>query len=80
VSDPEVLRLIVTMPDPVVTSSELAEVLDMTQQGAYARLKSLEEGGYLQSKKVGGAARVYWVTQAGRELAAEAEFGEDGSQ
>jgi predicted ArsR family transcriptional regulator len=80
VDDAEVLRLIVTLPDPVVTSSDLAGPLEMTQQGAYARLVSLEEDGYLRSKKVGGAARVFWPSRTGRELAASAEFGDGEDQ
>ncbi|WP_225935466.1 helix-turn-helix domain-containing protein [Halobaculum magnesiiphilum] len=66
VPDQEVLRMIASAPDPVVTSSELAEALDMSQQGAYNRLSSLEENGFVRSRKVGASARVWWITDTGR--------------
>lgn len=67
VPDSELLRLIASAPDPVVTSTELAEALDMSQQGAYNRLRSLEEDGYVRSRKVGASARVWWITDVGRQ-------------
>lgn len=72
VSDAEILRAIALVPDPVVTAGDLVDALDMTRQGVYSRLNNLEDDGYLRSKKVGGAARVYWLTHAGRKLAADA--------
>lgn len=66
-SDKEILKLIASAPDPVVTSTELADALDMTQQGAYNRLKSLENQEYVRSRKVGASARVWWITDQGRQ-------------
>jgi len=67
VSDAEILRKIAAFPDPVITSVELADAIDMTQQGAYSRLESLESEGFVRSKKVGSRARVWWITDRGRQ-------------
>lgn len=67
ISDAEIIREIAVAPDPIVTSVELAEEIDMTQQGAYSRLESLEDKGLVRSKKVGSRARVWWMTDSGRQ-------------
>lgn len=69
VPDDEVLRKIMLSPSPVVTAPELAELLDMTQQGAYSRLRSLQDSGFVDSRKVGANARVWWVTDPGKQKA-----------
>lgn len=74
VPNSEVLHLIKVAPAPVVTATELNENLDMTRQGANSRLNALEEEGYLRSKKVGAAARVYWITEKGEEIVADEYF------
>ncbi|WP_277552321.1 MarR family transcriptional regulator [Halobaculum limi] len=74
VSDEQILQLVALAPDPIVTAGELTDQIEMTQQGVNKRLKSLVEAGYLESRKVGGAARVYWITPAGRKLAAPADL------
>jgi len=51
-------------PDPVITAGELAEWSGLTQQGANRRLNHLEECGVIQSKKTGGAAKVYWPSDS----------------
>lgn len=67
-SDTEVLELFIASSDPFLFTTEVAEMLDMTQQGAHARLSSLTEKGYIRSKKTENA-RGWWITHAGREFA-----------
>jgi len=67
VSDEEILKLVALSPDPIVTAGEIAEKVDMTQQAVNKRLRQLVEEGALNSRKVGSAAKVYWITEAGRE-------------
>lgn len=69
-SDEEVAQLFIDARDPSLFTTEVAELLDMTQQGAYERLSRLEEKGYVRGKTVKNA-RVWWLTPAGRELAAD---------
>jgi predicted transcriptional regulator len=83
VSDAQLLFLIRAHHSPVVTSSIIAEKADMSVQNANYRLKGLENDGALESMKVGSAARVYWLTDTSRQIAASVsfEFVEDsGSQ
>ncbi|WP_092662273.1 winged helix-turn-helix domain-containing protein [Halorientalis persicus] len=71
VSDVEILREMAISPDPVLTAVELAERIDMSQQGAHSRLESLEDQQYVRSKKAGSRARVWWITDRGRQQLAE---------
>lgn len=74
VEDEVILRLIALAPWPVVTAPDLAEKLGMTQQGAYSRLKQFENSGLVRSKLVGANARVWWLTDEGKEIVAEEFF------
>lgn len=60
VSDDQILDVFESAADPVLTSSEVAEKLEMGRRGILTRLESLEEQGYLRSKKVGGRSAVWW--------------------
>ena len=71
VSDEDILKEIALAPDPIVTAVEIAEDIEMTQQGAHSRLESLEEQSFVRSKKVGSRARVWWLTDLGRQQLAE---------
>lgn len=62
----DVCRIIALHPEPVITSSDIYEKLGMTQRGAQNRLETLVEEGYLESKDVGARAKVYWLTDRGR--------------
>lgn len=67
VSDEEILRQVVLSPDPIVTAGEITDHVDMTQAAVNKRLQQLVNDGYLNSRKVGAAARVYWITEEGRK-------------
>ncbi|WP_435125340.1 hypothetical protein [Halobaculum sp. D14] len=59
---------------------DLNEQLGMTPQGTRKRLESLVDKGYLTSRKVGGSAKVYWLTDEGKELASTAASGDYSAQ
>lgn len=62
------IREIAAAPDPVVTSTELGDRLDVTQQSAHSKLQSLEEKGFVRKRKVGSKAVVWWLTTDGRDV------------
>lgn len=67
VSDEDLLAEIMMYPDPVVTATELTGRFDITREAINKRLNGFRGEGYVASKKVGAAARVWWITQYGRE-------------
>ena len=46
--------------EPLI-ASEIAETLGCSRKTAYNKLRALEEGGDITSKKVGGRSRAYWI-------------------
>lgn len=46
---------------PIVSAPEVAEALGISQQAAYARLKTAEEDGWVSRKKIGAAAVAWWT-------------------
>jgi predicted transcriptional regulator len=77
ISDERLLREIALSPDPVVTTTEVADRVGMTQQAIYQRFQGFEEKGWLRSKLVGANARVWWLKDEGRQHLA-AEMPDDG--
>lgn len=67
----QVCYFVATHPEPVVSVADVHKRMDMTKRGAQDRLKKLTEEGYLLSKKIGSSAMVFWLTQEGRQAAAE---------
>ena len=72
VSDSEILQEIALAHGPVVTAPELADRVEMTGSAVNKRLDGLVEQGLVNEKQVGARAVVYWLTDEGKELAAEA--------
>jgi len=70
-SDIRYLTVIVSDPDPVMTATEIAEDLDISQQAAHRKLTDMEGRGLVKSKKTGARSRVYWPTTAGLEAYGE---------
>lgn len=64
----EVCRVVALHPEPVVTAGDVYDTLEMTQAGARKRMDRLVEDGYLESKSIGAAGKVYWLTDAGKRL------------
>lgn len=60
VTDAEILEVFKQVDDPVLTTSEVAEAVEMGRRGMFDRLQTLEKDGLLKSKKVGGRGAVWW--------------------
>lgn len=71
VSVEEVMSAIALHPEPVVTASDIHEEIGLTPDGARERLKSLAKEGYLEVKRPGSSALVFWMTDKGRALLAD---------
>ena len=65
------LDAVANNPDPVVTTTEIAEKLEVTQQAVYNSFKELEQKGMLRSKKVGARSKVWWLSIQGRQALAD---------
>lgn len=63
VSDEEILQLFRESPDPVLTTSEVAEEFDFSNAGAGKRLKELVREGRLDMKRA-GRNPVYWLDES----------------
>jgi predicted ArsR family transcriptional regulator len=72
-SDIKYLGALVLEPDPVSTAPEIADKADVSQQAANSKLQNLQDRGLVDSKKVGGAARVWWITMEGKRAYSEVE-------
>jgi predicted ArsR family transcriptional regulator len=73
VSAEEVMQAIALHPEPVVTAKDINAELGLEPDGARERLKSLADDGYLEYKKPGGSALVFWMSDKGRRLLANME-------
>jgi len=71
-TDAELLREIRLLPDPVITAKEITENVELENATVNRRLDRLVDQGYLEEKKVGAAAVVYWLTSKGRNEASQA--------
>lgn len=72
VSDQEILKLFSQSPEHFLTTSEAAEYLEFSNEGARKRLYALAEEGLVDFKKV-GRNPAWWLTDEGREFLAESE-------
>lgn len=69
VTDEELLEVLESGQDPVVTTADVAEQLPIGKRGVLKRLKKLEERGAIASKSVGARGQVWWVPTSGGEPA-----------
>lgn len=60
-TDQDILNIFEETTEPVLSTAEVASKLSIGHRATYNRLKSLEEAGGLQSKKVGGKSTVWWL-------------------
>jgi len=65
VDDSEILRLFEEAEDPFLFTGEVADTIGFSNQGTLPRLRTLEEQGYLQSKR-GGKVLAWWLTEDGQ--------------
>jgi len=70
-TDERILRVIRDAYAPAVGTSEIAEELDVERQTVDKHLRNLSEDGYVNTKMI-GQVRVWWLSDAGRKLLAEA--------
>lgn len=70
-SDARYLLAIGAHPDPVVTTTEIADEVGVTQQAVHSKFQKFERQGLMTSKKVGSRSKVWWLTTAGRGVYSE---------
>lgn len=64
----QVMKAIALHHEPVVTARDVHEELGLKPDGARERLKRLVDEGYLEVKRPGGSALVFWMTDKGRSV------------
>ena len=67
VSDEEILRFFTESEDPFLTTGEVAEFLDFSNQGTLKRLYRLEDAELIDSKRAGKVPG-WWITEKGRRF------------
>lgn len=75
IRDADFLELFTESDDPVLSTREIADALDVEPQTVINRLNPLEEQGILKSKKA-GPSKIWWHTKAA-ELWREASIDVD---
>jgi predicted ArsR family transcriptional regulator len=58
----DVLEVLQTAHDPVITAKEVSERLDCSSEAARQRLHKLKDSGEVETKVVGARARIWWPT------------------
>jgi len=66
-SNADVLKIVALHHEPVVSSADVCDQMDMTQRGANKRLQRLVDDGLLAQKEVGSSAMVFWLTDDGKK-------------
>ncbi|WP_410764917.1 winged helix-turn-helix transcriptional regulator [Haloferax sp. DFSO60] len=61
VTDEEILSIFESHKDPFLSTAEVAEELDFSQQGTIKRLQALESEGHLRNKNAGGSL-IWWLS------------------
>lgn len=64
VTDEELLAVLASAPDPVLTTAEVAERLPIGSRATLDRLKALAESGRVARKTVGARGAVWWLDDA----------------
>jgi len=77
VSDEELVAAIDQAPSPVVTATDLDEVLPIGRRAIRERLLDLLDQGRVTRKKVGGRAVVWWRATEGTDNSDETPFEDD---
>jgi len=76
VSDPDILRVLALSPDPALSAPEISAEVQITREAVNQRLRQLSDAGLVGTKKVGAAARIYWLSDAGQRRVAANELGD----
>ena len=64
IPDEDILQVFCDASDPVLTTSEVAEEIDMSRRGAYSRLTDLAAENEIEQKKIGQTGAVWWYPKA----------------
>ena len=65
VSDAEILEFFEDTVDPFLTTAEIADLLDFSNEGARKRLYDMADEGLLDYKRV-GRSPAWWLTDEGK--------------
>lgn len=68
VSDAEILNAFRETPDPVLTTNEVAEVIELSRRGTFDRLARLSEDGEIKMKKIRETGAIWWFPDALAEM------------
>jgi len=79
ISDEEILYYFAVSDKPALNVSRITNKIDMTRQGIYSRLETLEEEGHLESMSVGASAKVWWLSDSGEEKVQQHYFSSDST-
>lgn len=60
VSDDDILAVFQQASDPVLTTREVADEIDIGHRGTFDRLRKLTDEDTLEMKKVGDSGAVWW--------------------
>lgn len=71
-TDKELIQLFRDSDQPVLTSNDITEAFDISQQGAYKRLQQLYDEGVIGRRKVGSSAVVWWLVDQSESVEAAA--------
>jgi hypothetical protein len=63
VSDETIIDVLRNADDPVLTTAEVADAIDLKHRGTYQRLIELADQDRVQSKKAGAKATVWWIDE-----------------
>lgn len=61
ISDEDILDVFRQSEDPVLSTAEVANTIEMGERGTLSRLKQLTDEGSIKRKKVGAKATVWWL-------------------
>jgi hypothetical protein len=64
ISDDDILAVFQRAADPVLTTQEVANEIDIGHRGTFDRLQKLTEEDSLKMKKVGDSGAVWWYPPA----------------
>ena len=70
-SDEKYILAVGSHPDPVVTTTEIANEIEVSQQAVYNKFEKFQELGLMRSKKPGARSKVWWLTTDGKDCYSE---------
>lgn len=76
-STEEVLTTMRDADDPIVTVGDVAEALDCSTETARRKLTELHTDGWVERRKVGSSAVVWWVPDEGKMAGISRRHGDD---